>query len=127
LDFLDRHSKNTKTQNFMKIFQWEPRCSRRKNRRTDRSNEILASSLFAIWRRHLKCLPSTHVVHLHIYMILRTNLHNFHKHKQRLFQYNHCFDKRLNPTPKSRAANRHVDLHVQCLLCLKPSNAKRHV
>ena len=113
--------------NFLKIVQWEPSYSRRTNRWTNRQDKANISSLFAILRRRLKCLTSVHAVHLHITMILIKIFHNFHKHHQRLFQYNHCFDKRLNPNLERSAANRHVGLHVKCLLCLKSFSTKWHV
>ena len=93
----------------------------------DRHDEPNFSSFFAILRRHLKCLSFAHAVHLHISMIFRTIFYNFLKHKQGLFQYNHCFDKRLNPNLKKSAAIKHVDFHVKCLLCLKSFSAKWHV
>lgn len=96
-------------------------------RRIDRHEESNISSLFEIFRRRLNCLPLTHAVHLYISMILRKIFHSFHEHHQRLFQYNQCFDKPLYPNPKTSATNRHVDLHVKCLLCLKSFSTNWHV
>jgi hypothetical protein len=55
LNLHDRFSKNTRILNVMKPVQWEPSCSMRTDRQTDRQTYDEASShFFAILQTHVK-------------------------------------------------------------------------